>query len=44
MIRFKLLVKTALISCNRCHGMGVLELPNGDTKECHICNGKGYIR
>lgn len=42
MRNFKLISK--LSSCNRCYGMGVIELPSGDTKECHICNGKGFIK
>jgi len=33
-----------LISCTRCFGTGVIEKPNGDTKECHICSGKGYLK
>lgn len=38
------LILNFLMSCGRCHGMGTIEQPNGDTKECHICKGKGYIK
>lgn len=31
-----------LVTCHICHGMGVREMPNGDTKKCVACNGKGY--
>lgn len=30
--------------CQRCHGMGVIEKPNGDTIECPVCKGKGLIQ
>ena len=33
-----------LVSCKVCHGMGVIELPNGDTVRCQACNGKGIIK
>lgn len=39
----KKLIKLFRQACYRCHGMGLLELPSGDTKECHICNGKGML-
>lgn len=39
----KWIVKTYLRTCGRCFGTGVIELPNGDTKECPICKGKGFI-
>ena len=29
--------------CRECHGMGYIELPNGDTKECFVCKGMGVI-
>ena len=31
-------------SCGRCFGTGSIELPNGDTKTCHICEGKGIVK
>ena len=31
------------IMCRNCWGMKVLELPNGDTKTCPACNGKGLV-
>lgn len=32
-----------LITCHICHGMKTIELPNGDTKQCPACKGKGYL-
>lgn len=43
-LHIRRLINQMLVSCSRCHGMGVIELPNGDTKECHICGGKGYLK
>ena len=31
-----------LATCPLCHGLGYREMPNGDTKECGHCAGKGY--
>ena len=36
-------IKHALTTCSVCHGMGTREMPNGETKVCNICNGKGYL-
>lgn len=38
-----LFIRSNLRSCSRCHGMGVIEKPNGDTIECPVCKGKGYL-
>lgn len=35
-------VTPELKSCRNCHGMGVLERPNGDTVECPVCKGEGF--
>ena len=35
------LIKILLKACTNCHGMGSIELPNGDTKSCFLCKGKG---
>lgn len=35
--------KQAKRACHVCHGMGVLELPSGNTKTCPACNGKGTL-
>jgi hypothetical protein len=40
---WKKLIRSCIAACGRCHGMGYIEMPNGDTKECHICNGKGVL-
>jgi len=29
--------------CRICWGMKVVELPNGDTKECVACKGQGMV-
>lgn len=36
------IVRTSLTMCRNCWGMKVIELPNGDTKSCPACNGKGF--
>lgn len=42
-MKFLKMIITKLTSCPRCYGMGVIELPNGDTKDCPKCKGKGLI-
>lgn len=37
------MIRTFVTACGRCYGMGVIELPNGDTLECPICKGKGVL-
>ena len=37
------MIKELIAACGRCHGMGYIEQTNGDTKECHICKGKGIV-
>lgn len=32
-----------LVTCHICHGMGNQEKPNGDTRVCPACKGKGYL-
>lgn len=32
-----------LLACPKCHSMGVIEKPNGDTMTCNMCNGKGIV-
>lgn len=39
----KKLIRKFLRACWRCHGMGVIELPNGETKDCPVCKGKGMV-
>ncbi len=39
----KKLIRIFKQACWKCHGMGVIEMPNGETKECHICKGKGIV-
>jgi len=39
----KRMIRSMVVACSRCYGMGVIELPNGDTKECNICKGKGVL-
>lgn len=38
------IIKTFRRACHICHGMGVIELPNGDTKECVACKGTGSLK
>jgi len=40
---WKKIIRGCVSVCRRCYGMGVIELPNGDTKECDNCKGKGVI-
>lgn len=39
----KKLIKSFIASCGLCFGMGHQELPNGDTRLCPKCKGKGLI-
>jgi len=43
MKKLKTLFFNLLRSCTRCYGMGVLESPNGDTRECATCKGRGLL-
>lgn len=36
-------IRHNLTTCHICFGMGVKELPNGDTIQCPACHGKGYL-
>jgi hypothetical protein len=39
----KKIIKFLRKACWKCHGMSVIELPNGDTIVCNICKGKGML-
>ena len=43
MKKFINIILHKLKTCHICHGMGVIEKPNGDTIECPACKGKGYL-
>jgi DnaJ-class molecular chaperone len=32
-----------LTTCRTCHGLGFIEAQGGETKECPVCKGKGFI-
>lgn len=36
-------ILTYLITCSICEGLGFTEISSGDTKECTVCKGKGFI-
>jgi hypothetical protein len=40
---WKMLIRKCLAACGRCHSTGYIELPNGDTMQCPVCQGKGVI-
>lgn len=39
----KKLIRLFRRACHRCHGMGLIELPDGGTKTCPVCKGKGML-
>lgn len=36
-------IKHFLTTCYICYGMGVKEKTNGETIECPVCKGKGFL-